>query len=101
MISSDVLSGGIIFNDKIEVNTKGGGMNKLLNTASNIKNTLVHEYNHQKDTREVYDPYTHQMVPNVSEKRAIVTQKKHSSWNGTTSEYKMNVNKYSEVHEKK
>ncbi|NQX82648.1 MAG: hypothetical protein HRT66_11745 [Flavobacteriaceae bacterium] len=60
----------------IKVNTLRGTVHSKLNTASNIKNTLVHEYQHQKDGS------------NPTETNAIKTQRAHSSYETTTKSYK-------------
>jgi hypothetical protein len=67
----------------INVNTTGNTVNKNLNTASNIKNTLVHEHAHQKGV--------------ISEKGAVKIQKAHSTYKKTTASYKKLVTNYEKV----
>jgi RHS repeat-associated protein len=76
---------GIRFGEKniIHVNTTGGTVNKNLNTASNIKNTLVHEHAHQKGI--------------MSEKGAVKVQKAHPTYKKTTASYKKLVTNYEKV----
>jgi RHS repeat-associated protein len=77
--------------DDIVVNDGGAGkVSPLLNTASNIKNTLVHEHQHQKDKGK-YNK-------NTTELRAIRTQRKHSTYKGTTKDYKDNTDWYESIH---
>jgi hypothetical protein len=67
---------------QVIVNIQGGKVHSLLNTASNIKNTLVHENDHQ-------------VVPIMStakmELSAIKAQKSHATYKGTTDSYKINI----------
>lgn len=55
----------------------------MLNTASNIKNTLVHEYQHIKDGGN--------LTEGSAERRAIQVQKHHPTYIDTSSEYKLNI----------
>jgi hypothetical protein len=77
----------------ILINITDGKVDYDLNTASNIKNTLVHEHQHQKDINKGYS------TPQL-ERRAINTQKGHSSWKTTTFRYQSRVNKYEELWQK-
>ncbi len=71
----------------IVVNDGGiGKIHKILNTASNIMNTLVHEHKHQKDKGR-YDKKT-------SELRAIKVQRSHTTYKDTTDDFKKNTDKY-------
>jgi len=78
-------------NNKLRIGvTKDGDLRKinpLLNTASNIKNTLVHEYKHFSD-------YARKPLPDNSvhrELRAIEAQRAHPTWENTTNEYRLNI----------
>ena len=76
--------------------SRGGKINRLLNTVANMENTLVHERKHvkqnqAKDTRE---------VP-VRELDAIDAQKQHSTWERTTDEYKESTKNYEDYNKKK
>jgi RHS repeat-associated protein len=77
---------------KIVVNTQNGIVHPELNTASNIKNTLVHEHDHQ-------------VAPNMSipklELRAINSQKSHPTYETTTSSYKKLVSNYEKYYKNK
>ncbi len=73
-------------NDILVNNGGNGTISPLLNTASNIKNTLVHEYKHQKDNGR----YSNKAL----ELRAISVQKSHSTYKNTTESYKENINWY-------
>ncbi len=90
LMQSEKGGGAAIFGIKITdpaptiiVNIQDGKVHTELNTASNIKNTLVHEHDHQ-------------VAPNMSipkkELKAITTQKRHSTYKNTTSSYKKMVN---------
>jgi len=76
---------------KIVVNTQDGKVHSELNTASNIKNTLVHELDHQ-------------VAPTMStpqlELRAIDAQRNHSTYSGTTSSYKKLIDNYEKYYKK-
>jgi RHS repeat-associated protein len=66
-----------------------GMVNEFLNTVANMKNTLVHERKHveqnqKKDNRKI----------NTRELDAIDTQRKHSTWEGTTEKYKDAIKDY-------
>jgi len=84
------LFGKKIGSDKITVNYMGGEVTKILNTASNIKNTLVHERKHNKDANLNY----HVGNSAKRELRAIEAQKQHSSYQTTTEAYKKSVERY-------
>ena len=77
---------------KIIVNTQGGKVHSELNTASNIKNTLVHEHDHQ-------------VAPTMStpqmEIRAIKAQKSHSTFKSTTSSCKKLIDNYEKYYKSK
>jgi RHS repeat-associated protein len=94
LMRSETGGGGEIFgirygeSNDINVNTANDGkVHPELGTASNIKNTLVHEHVHQKGVG--------------SESRAVKVQKGHSSYKGTTKSYKKLVNNYGKKHQKK
>jgi len=71
-------------NASITINTNEG-ISPLLNTASNIKNSLVHEYDHS-------------IAPTMSiesrEKRAVEAQKNHPTYITTTKKFKENLDEY-------
>ena len=69
--------------------SSGGKVNELLNTVSNMKNTLVHERKHVKQNQEKNNSNVNQM-----EVEAIKTQKEHSTWADTTDEYKKAIKNY-------
>ena len=75
-------------NASITVNSNGG-MDPLLNTGSNIKNSLVHEYDHS-------------VAPSMSvskkEQRAINVQKNHYTYKNTTQDFKDNINRYEKIY---
>ena len=75
---------GVEFGEEytIKVNTKTGTVHNKLDTASNIKSTLVHEHHHVKDDGK------------SGEAGAIKAQKTHPSYRTTTSSYKKAINKY-------
>ncbi|MCD8413426.1 RHS repeat-associated core domain-containing protein, partial [Tenacibaculum finnmarkense] len=73
-------------NNNIQINLGSDGkVSKLLNTASNIKNTLVHEYAHQKGIK--------------SEKGAVKVQKAHPDYCATTEKYRKNTDQYEKDNE--
>lgn len=73
--------------NRINVNVISGKMSSLLNTGSNIKNSLVHEYKHVSDRKR-------SQSTNKAEIRAIDAQRSHPSWEGTTPSYKDNIRRY-------
>ena len=73
--------------ESIKINIIDGKAHQLLNTASNITNTLVHERTHIPDNRT-------NMPKNKKEQRAISAQKQHSSYDKTTTEYKQAIDNY-------
>ncbi|MCF8360927.1 MAG: DUF6443 domain-containing protein [Prolixibacteraceae bacterium] len=77
---------------KIVVNTQDGKVHSELNTASNIKNTLVHEHDHQVSPT---------MSEPKKELRAISTQKSHSTYKRTTPSYKKIVDDYEKYYKNK
>jgi hypothetical protein len=86
------------YNDKINTNYRDGKINSLLNTGSNIKNTLVHEYKHVYDYHNgFYRKYKQEQL----ELRAIDKQKQHPTYQYTTPDYKRNIEKYYENNKKK
>lgn len=97
MMLSETGGGSDIFgfrygqDNDIIVNTTGGTVNKELNTASNIKNTLVHENKHQKDGDKGYSK-------NSRETRAVKAQKAHSTYSNTTKSYQKNTDAYEKLY---
>ena len=77
-------------NENIIINNFGNRLNKNLNTASNIKNSLVHEYKHVPDNRIREGGYS----KNEKEIRAIEAQKAHPTYLYTTPEYKKMIDAY-------
>ena len=70
----------------VRINVVGGKIDSKLNTASNITNALVHERDHHTFKGSNYT---------VSrELHAIDAQRKHSSYDKTTKEFKVGVNNY-------
>ncbi len=79
-------------NAAITTNTEGGFMPKMLNTGSNIKNTLAHEYDHS------IAPTMHSTL---KEMRAIKAPKAHSTFDKTTPQYQEKINNYEEYYKNK
>ena len=77
------------------VNDHGNGKIDFdLNTASNFKNTLVHEFQHEKDkTKRSYSTAK-------KERRAIKTQKAHPTYKTTTESYQKLVDRYEKKYSK-
>ena len=74
-------------NDILVNNGGNGQVDPLLNTASNIKNNLVHEFQHHKDGSKEYSLETKEL-------RAIKTQRSHSTYKNTSAKYKQNTDLY-------
>ena len=70
----------------VRINAVDGKIDSKLNTASNITNALVHERDHHTFKGSNYT------VPR--ELHAIDAQRKHSSYDKTTKEFKVGVNNY-------
>lgn len=73
--------------ESIKINRIDGKVQPLLNTGSNVTNTLVHERTHIPDNRTG-------MSTKQKEIRAINAQKQHPSYKKTTQEYQQNINNY-------
>ena len=73
-----------LFDDRLMgvVIDESGALDAILNTANNIINTFSHEAYHKNEPEENLM---------INELRAIEAQMNHSSWNGTTSEFKEGV----------
>ena len=66
-----------------------GKVNTLLNTVANMENSLVHERKHVKQNNE-----NDKKGRKERELEAINTQREHSTWDGTTDEFKKNIKGY-------
>jgi len=83
---------GIRFGEskEIRVNVIDGKVDRDLNTASNIKNTLVHENHHLKNKGSG--------IRSSKERSALDAQRGHSTWERTTDNYKQRVSDYEKLY---
>ncbi|MBZ9731572.1 DUF6443 domain-containing protein [Salegentibacter sp. JZCK2] len=86
----ELLGERFLADNNIVINTSGGKVSSLYNTASNIKNDLVHEHQHQKDGSKSFGINNR----SIKERRAIRVQRAHTSYKNTTEAFQKNLKRY-------
>jgi hypothetical protein len=84
-------------NKKTIVTTKGGFEKLDEKKIDNSRNSMVHEGEHTKETKETLK---NKLKRPIIEKKAIKAQKNHKTWKKTTDTFKKKVNNYDKFWDK-